>query len=161
MKRWQLILAVIVTFFVGDRLGGFTLEQLLYKSPQRFSKLYSGRLNAEIVCLGNSRGVVTLNTSIIPETTGRSAVNIRHNGMSAQIGRAIFADYLEHSEKPRTLVVEVSYVTTPTSRGQVSEYIPFWGRSERLEALGKEFCASSVGASQVTWLYRYNSELFW
>jgi hypothetical protein len=159
MNRWWWIPAAIVLFFVGDRVGATLLEQLLDRSPQRFCQLYAGKLVGEIALAGNSRGVVDLHAPSIAEATGKTAVNLSHNGMTAEIARAIVDDYLQRNPKPKLLVIEVSLVTSETTEAGVLEYMPFWGHSQRLVDLGQKYCRDEVVAGDVTWLYRFNSEL--
>ena len=64
MKRWWWILAAIVLFFIGDRVGATLLGQLLDRSPQRFCQLYAGKLDGEVALAGNSRGVVDLHCAV-------------------------------------------------------------------------------------------------
>ena len=82
MKRWWWVLAAIVLFFIGDRVGATLLGQLLDRSPQRFCQLYAGKLDGEIALAGNSRGVVDLHAPSIAEATRKTAVNVSHNGMT-------------------------------------------------------------------------------
>lgn len=159
MKRWWWIFAAIVLFFVGDRLGGAIIGSLVDRSPQRFSRLYSGNLAGEIACLGNSRGVVDFHAPSIAEATGQPTVNLSHNGMTPKIAAAIFQDYLDHNPRPKLLVIEVSFVTGSTSKAGVLEYMPFWRHSPRLVELGNEYSREDVLAGEVTRLYRFNSEL--
>ncbi|MGD9637162.1 MAG: hypothetical protein AB7G28_10105 [Pirellulales bacterium] len=159
MKRWWWILAIIALFFVGDRIGAALIGSLVDRSPQRFSRLYSGRLDGQIAVLGNSRGVIDFRAPSIAEATGRSTVNLSHNGMTPRIAQAIFADFLEHNQKSELLVVEASFVTVDTSKGGVLEYMPFWSHSQRLIALGREFSRQDVIAGDISHLYRFNSEL--
>lgn len=160
MKRGITLLLAVVVFFVGDRIGGRILDNLLYRSPQRFPALYSGRFDADTVVIGNSRGVNLLDWPLAEKESGTSIVNISHNAMPPQIARAIFADYLEHNPKPKRLVIEVSNVTTPTAEGAMLDYKPFWGRSDRLRKLGEAFSPLTAAACRVTHLYQYNSEMF-
>jgi hypothetical protein len=159
MNRWWQIAAIIAVFFIGDRAGGLVMDQLLERSPQRFCRVYAGTFNAEIVCLGNSRGMFTLAAPAITKATGRRAANISYNGMTVQIARAMFADYLAHDRMPKLLVIEASFVSTATDRGLVAEYKPFWNESPGLRALGEKYCPDEARACMLTWLYRYNSEL--
>jgi hypothetical protein len=159
MKRWWWVLAAIALFFVGDRVGAALLGQLLDRSPQRFSRLYAGKLAGDIALAGNSRGVVDLHAPTIAEVTGTSAVNISHNGQTGQIARAIVEDFLELSPKPKLLVIEVSLVTSETTEAGVLEYMPYWSHSQRLTELGREYCHDEVIATDVTNLYQFNSEL--
>lgn len=160
MRCWWLVLAAIALFLVGDRAGAWLLERVLLASPQRFSRMYAGKLGADIVCVGNSRGVYMLDPSAIKDATGQTTANISYNGLSGQMVRALFSDYLEHNQKPRVLVIEASCITMPTTSGIVSEFKPFWGESQRLLQLGQTYTGTVARATKVTRLYQFNSELF-
>ncbi len=160
MNRWGIIFLTIVTFFVGDRLGAYVLERLLYRSPQRFPSMYEGNFDADVVCIGNSRGLYGFDLELVKERTGRPIVNLSHNGMTPRIARAIFADYLAHNRKPKTLIVELSFLTSQTSSATVLDYKPFWNRSKRLRELGEMFSSDSIIACSLLHLYRYNSEMY-
>ena len=56
-------------------------------------------------------------------------------------------------------MIEVSLVTSETTEAGVLEYMPFLGHSQRLVELGQKYCHDEVVAGDVTWLYRFNSEL--
>lgn len=161
MKRWYVILLTLATLFAGDRLGGLLLDNLLYRSEQRFPSLYEGRFNADLVCIGNSRGVYAFDTPFVHQQTGTSIANISHNGMSPTVARAIFADYLDHNRKPKVLVIEVTCVLSAPTDDLVLDYKPFWGRSDRLRKLGQTVSPETAWACRVSWLYRYNAEMFW
>ena len=160
MKSWRLVLAAIALFFVGDRLGALLLERVLMASPQRFSRMYAGKLDADIVCVGNSRGVYLLDSAEIKSATDQSTANISHNGLTAQMAQALFSDYLEHNQKPRVVMIEASCVTVATAKGIVSEFKPFWGNSQRLQKLGQQYSETVANATKVTRLYQFNSELY-
>lgn len=159
MKRWWWVLGAIALFFIGDRVGAALLGQLLDRSPQRFCRLYAGKLEGEILLAGNSRGVVDFHTPAIAEATGKTAVNISHNGQTGLIARAIGEDFLQLSPQPKLMVIEVSLVTSETTEAGVLEYMPFWSHSQRLTDLGREYCHDEVIATDVTNLYQFNSEL--
>jgi hypothetical protein len=160
MKRWSLVLATVAVFFVGDRLGAMLLERVTMSSPQRYSRLYSGRLAGDLLCVGNSRGVSLLDAELVEKATGQRLVNISGNGLSAQMVKALVEDYLDHQQPPKVIVIEASCVTTATGPGVVSDFKPFWSRSPRLSSLAEKYATTVATATQVTWLYRFNSELF-
>jgi len=122
--------------------------------------MYAGKLNADIVCVGNSRGVYLLDPAAIKQATGQSTANISYNGLTTQIAHALFSDYLEHNQKPRVVLIEASCVTAATGKGIVSEFKPFWGNSQRLLKLGQQFSETVANATKVTRLYQFNSELY-
>ena len=57
MKKWLWIPITLIVVFVGDRLLGGMLASITEGSEFRYSRLYSGRAEADIVLLGNSRGL--------------------------------------------------------------------------------------------------------
>src|SRR5207342_1372025 len=85
---------------------------------------------------------------------------ISGNGLSAKVAKALVEDYLDHQQQPKLIVIEASCVTTATGPGIVSDFKPFWNRSPRLLNLAEQYAATVARATQVTWLYRFNSELF-
>src|SRR3972149_2718659 len=160
MNRWLMVALFLVTLFRSDRIGGALLENVLYRSPQRYSMLYEGRYRGEVVAIGNSRGVHVLDGALIEERAGTSVTNIGHNAMTPTVIRAIFNDYLEHNPPPKLLIVEASCVTSKTGRGLLLDYKPFWRRSARLRQLGESYSPNTATACQLSHLYRYNSEMY-
>ena len=57
MKKIYWILAIIALFFIGDRVGGYIVKQVVLKSQFRYSRMYKGEAKADILLVGNSRGL--------------------------------------------------------------------------------------------------------
>jgi hypothetical protein len=158
MKQWWLVLATIAMFVVGDRIGAKVLEHVILLSPERYGQLYSGRLEGDILCAGNSRGVYMLDAETATKVSGKRIANISSNGLSAQVVKALTLDYLDHHSKPKTIVIEASCVLSPSGAGVVASFKPFWSHSPRLLGLGEKYAMSTVRATQVTRLYLFNTE---
>lgn len=158
MKRWWLVLATIAVFIVGDRLGAKVLEYVILLSPERYGQLYSGKLEGDILCAGNSRGVYMLDAETAKKVSGNRIANISSNGLSAQMVKALILDYLDHHPKPKSIVIEASCVLTPSGAGVVGSFKPFWSHSPRLLSLGEKYAMTTVRATQVTRLYLFNTE---
>lgn len=163
-QRWTGRIVWIVVFvtvlFAVDRLGGRALEALLMRSQFRYSLLYGGRADAELVIMGNSRSVNSFYQPWVEESTQRTTLNMGYNGLSAGVVHALGLDYFEFSEPPKLLVVETTILAgdldTP---GLLETFKPYSLESTRLRAMLQEE-APRRSATRLSRLYCYNSELF-
>lgn len=141
----------------GDRLLGWVGHRLLLESEFRFSRLYRGDLPAETLVLGNSRAVNALLAPALEERTGRTVRSLAWNGLSAELGRVLWADWLERHEPPELLLVEVSFVTG--SNRQLGDFRPYYRWSPGLGELARRDASRAWGGCRVTRLYCLNSPL--
>ena len=109
-KRLALLLAVVL---VGDRTLACMLAKVVSRTGTRFARAYRGGLEADVLVIGDSRGVNGLYGPAIRDVTGLSAFNLAYNGLSMHLCEALFLDYLEHNRAPRLLIVEASNVRSP------------------------------------------------
>src|SRR5438132_887929 len=65
---WLAILAAVI--IAGDHLLAIALGQVLVRSQFRFSRLYRGGNDADIIVLGDSRGVHSFYAPALEELTG-------------------------------------------------------------------------------------------
>ena len=164
MKRQTLLrlicylLAVAVVFHIVDRVSGTVLERLLIQSELRFSKAYRGGLDAEILLLGNSRAVNAFYAPKISEATGKSVFHLGYNGMSMEVAEALYEDFVVRNEVPRLLVIEITNLGD--SNQLVRDLKPYIGSSKRLTELLKGEDPVIYGATRLSHLFRYNSELY-
>jgi len=128
-------LALIGLVFAGDRLFAWALDQVLLRSQFRFSRLYRGGNDADVIILGDSRGVHSFYAPAIEELTGLRTLNLSYNSMSTRIGEAVLLDYLDHNRAPRMVIVEVtSTVADGTVVSELRTYAAFSPRLSRLYA---------------------------
>ena len=80
MKHIYWILGLMALFFIGDRIGGYVLEQIVLKSKFRYSRLYKGQAKADILLVGNSRGL-SFYQPYMEEMTGKSTFNVSYSAM--------------------------------------------------------------------------------
>lgn len=153
---WFLALAMAV--MAGDRLGAFVCSRVLVSSQFRFSRVYRGGSNADVLVIGDSRGVHSFYAPTIEQLTGRPALNLSFNSLSVPIAEALLTDYLEHNEKPRTVIIEATCVVV--DRGLISELRTYAGLSKRLEALYAREHPRAAAAGRVFRLLPYDSEFF-
>lgn len=152
------LMALAMTIVAGDRLLAAVLRQVLIRSEFRYSRLYRGGNRADILILGDSRGVHSFYAPAIEELTGLRAFNLSYNSMSSRIAEAVLLDYLDHNPPPRMVVVEA---TSATVRGALTgELRTYAGFSPRIAALYAEKHPFAAAAGRVFHLLPLNSELF-
>lgn len=152
------IILFIALYFAVDRVGGLLLQDLTLRSGIRFSRLYSGKFNAEILVLGDSRGVNCIYAPFAEKMTGRSCANISYNGMGVAVAEILFRDYLALNAPPKLLVLEVTNLTVGAPL--IYNLKPYQSLSPGLSKLLLAENRSVYYACQLTHLYRFNCELF-
>lgn len=153
---WLMVLAAVVV--AGDHLAAAVFRQVLLRSQCRFSRIYRGGNDADIVIIGDSRGVHSFYAPAIRELTGWRALNLSYNSMSPPIAEAVLLDYLDHNRAPRMVVIEATSVIT--SGALTSELRTYAGLSPRMYDLYAADHRVAAAASRVFWLFPLNSELF-
>jgi hypothetical protein len=153
---WTLVLLLVV--LGGDRLFSAVLGEVLRRSHFRFSEIHRGGIDADILVLGDSRGVTSINIPATEKITGRRTFSLCYNGMATKIGEALLADYLDHNRPPRLMIVEVTSLVEPMKLS--SELRSYSGMSARLAKLYAEEHPLAARVGQVFHLLRFNSELY-
>ena len=153
---WLVALAAVI--IAGDHLLAAVLRKVLLRSQFRYSRLYRGGNRAEILILGDSRGVHSFYAPAIEELTGLRAFNLSYNSLSPRIAEAVLLDYLDHNPPPRMVVLEPTCaIVTGALTAELRTYA---GSSPRLAALYAESHPAAAAASRAFWLYPLNSEFF-
>ncbi|MEZ4962702.1 MAG: hypothetical protein R2830_22945 [Saprospiraceae bacterium] len=159
MKNTIWVIAVLLLAFLGDRAGGYVLGKITHDSQFRYSRLYRGGENCDLLFAGNSRGLIFYQP-YIEEKTGRPTCNLSYNGMPMDLAAVLIKDFLDRNSHPRILVLDVTMLDKRMDSRLVTGfncYVPF---SERLSDLMRDSFANDFFAGQVAHLYRYNSEVF-
>jgi hypothetical protein len=158
LKRASLVIAFVAIFLVGDRVIASLLDTVLLRSGLRFSILYSGGRQYQILILGNSCGVNTFYAPAIQEATGMSTLNLSYNGMSADVAEALFLDYLDRNRQPKLLIIEITNITHRSELlNDLKLYAP---HSERLMSILRANNPEAARWVQISHLFRFNSEMF-
>ncbi len=157
-QAWSGILLLIVVYFVGDRGLGVVLDQAILGTKFRYSTLYAGSVDADVLVLGNSRGVNSFYTPQLNKRLKRRCFNLAYNGMSPDVALALFQDYLERHNAPQLLILEGTCVDNNSMC--VVNLKPYWRHSSRLTAIADRVAPRSVAASRLSRLFDYNCELF-
>ncbi len=158
MKHLLWYVAFLALLFTGDRLGGWLLQREAMTSQFRYSRLYSGQAGADLLLVGNSRGL-TFYEPYIEESTGYSTCNLSYNGLSMDVANALVQDYLERYPAPRLLLLDITICDRPNNEllAGFSTYAPF---STRLASLIRDSLPKMWGGNQVSHLTRFNNEIF-
>jgi hypothetical protein len=150
--------ALIAVIVAGDRLLSWTLSRALVRSQFRYSRLYRGGNDADILILGDSRGVHSFYAPAIEELTGRRAFNASYNSMSMRIAEAVLLDYLDRNRAPRMAIIEV---TSVAFEGELTSELRTYAEfSSRLSALYDEAHPSAAVAGRAFHLLNLNSGFY-
>jgi len=157
-RRLVWLIAFIFLTFAGDRLGGWLLQNVVADSQFRYSRLYEGTAEADILLLGNSRGL-GFYQPFIEEQTGKMTFNLSYNGLPVDAANMLVQDYLEQYPPPEILVVDITICDRQNAQllSGFNQYAPY---SPRLQNLLQDQVPKSYYGGQVSHLYRYNSEIF-
>ncbi|MEM6964406.1 MAG: hypothetical protein AAF573_06545 [Bacteroidota bacterium] len=158
MKKIYWIIAIIALFFVGDRLAGYVLKEMVSASQFRYSKIYRGAANADILLMGNSRGL-GFYQPYIEEVTGKKTFNLSYNALPMNLGRALFEDYLRHNQKPEILVLDIT-MTNRIDTTLVSGFNVYTPYSEKISAIVKDHTQNIYYGGKLSHLFIHNSEIF-
>ena len=120
--------------------------------------MYQGKADCDILFLGNSRGL-GFYQPYIEEVTGKKTFNLSYNAMPMNLGRVLFADYLDHNHPPKMLVIDVTMMNRvdTTLLSGFNVYTPY---SERLGELVKEHSRNVFYGGKLSHLFLHNSEIF-
>jgi len=157
-NTWSWILVCLVLFLVGDRLGGWMLQQLTDSSQFRYSSLYQQKAKSEILLVGNSRGLCLYQPEI-ESITNKTSFNLSYNGIPANVISALISDYFERYPAPELMLIDVTICDRKNIQ-LLSEFVLYAPYSERLRNLLQQETPNTYYASQFTHLFRHNNELF-
>jgi len=152
------ILLLVGLLLVGDRIFGWGLGQLTLASKARYSVLYGGREKANVVILGNSRGVNGFYAPTLEGVLQEKVMNLSYNGLSMELAEALLRDWVDLHGAPRLIILEASNVSM--GNDVIEGLAPYWSCSDRLGAIADRERPSARTMTRVSHLYRYNGELF-
>lgn len=160
MKKAYWIFATLAVALLLDRAGGLFLDKITRESQFRYSRLYNSNENADVLFVGNSRGL-SFYQPYAEEKTGLSTFNLSYNGMPISLAVPLVQDYLDRHQPPKVLVLDISILDSLRMDNKLSyqfnHYTPY---SERLSDLLRSEFRNDFYAGKLSHLYRYNSEVF-
>lgn len=149
----------LILVCIGDRLIGWALQQLLQQSHFRYVQMYDGQQDADIIIVGNSRGVNGFYQPEMQEILGKKVFNISYNGLRMDIAKVLIEDYLEYNASPKTIILEAS-VLTKAYPSLLREFKTFAKPGSHLKQAIEQNFPRLNKQIQLSHIYRYNSELF-
>lgn len=151
-------LALIAALFLaGDRLLSSVLERAISGSEFRYSRLYRGNLNYDVLAIGDSRAVHSIYAPGLSQRLCRSVLNIAYNGMSMEIAEAVLRDYLERNAPPKAVLIEVSNVTRRNDL--LNDMRLYAGEPNHVAALIRRDDAWMAAWMGLSHLYAFNNEM--
>jgi hypothetical protein len=152
------LMTLIAVVIAGDHLLAIVLHRVLTSSQFRYSRLYRGGNDAEVLIIGDSRGVHSFYAPALQEMTGLRAFNLSYNSLSPRVAEAVLLDYLERNRAPRMVIIEAT--STITDGAVKTELRTFGSFSPRLTALYAEEHPVAARVGRLLWLYPLNSTFF-
>ena len=158
MKHLLWFSGFLTLLLAGDRLGGLLLQRQADASLFRYSRLYRGEAGADLLFVGNSRGL-TFYQPFIEEKTGLRTFNMSYNGLPADLAKVLVQDYLDRYPAPKKMIVDIT-LCDRSNDALIAAFLPFAGRSFRLDSLIHSKLPEIWRAGRVSALYRFNGEVF-
>jgi len=152
------IATLVVVVMAGDRLMSWALARVLVRSQFRYSQLYRGGTNADILIMGDSRGVNSFYAPAIEELTGKKAFNLSYNSMSPVVAEALILDYLDRNQPPKMAIIEPTCVQVDGA--VLTELRPFAVMSPRLMALYQQKHPDAARTEKIFHLLLLNTGFF-
>jgi len=158
MKNALWIFAVLAVTFLGDRAIGYVMQSQAANSQFRYARLYDNRAAADILLVGNSRGLIFYQP-YIEEVTKSETFNLSYNGMPIDLMNVLVQDYFDLYPAPKKMVVDVTMCDRLNDQlmSGFKMYAPY---SERLSNLLAEKSKTAYDGAQFSHLFRYNSEVY-
>jgi hypothetical protein len=125
-KQLIWICAFLALAFLGDRLVGSFLRNLTQTSQFRYSRLYHSNETADILFVGNSRGLNFYQPEV-ERLIGQKTMNLSYNGMPADLAKTLVMDYLDRHVPPKVMVVDVTLCDryNESLKTSMNLYVPF------------------------------------
>jgi hypothetical protein len=158
MKQFFWITGFLLLVLAGDRLGAYLLKHLIEGSQFRYSQLYTGRAKADLLFLGNSRGLAFYQP-YIEEKTGLTSLNLSYNGLPVNLGAALVMDYYDLYPAPQKIVIDVSLCDRFDDQ-LIMNFSPYLPYSPRIDHLIRQADPRIRAGLTLSHLFRYNSEVF-
>ncbi len=153
------IFASVLLFFLLDRLGGVLCQYLVDRSEFRYSRLYQGKAESDLLFIGNSRGLIFYEP-FIQSLTGKETFNLSYNGMPVDLALVLYQDYLDRYPDPEKVIIDVTLLDR-TNPQLVNGFQAYRTHSGRLDSFLLKSVPKSYYAGILSHLYRFNSEVFY
>lgn len=158
MKKAIWVIVFLVVAFAGDRLIGWFFQKEVQSSLFRYSRMYRGEAKADILIVGNSRGL-NFYQPYVEEATGEKTFSLCYYSMPCEIATVLTKDYIDRYPSVKTVLVEISIVEMSDDKllPGFTTYMPY---SARIDSVIKNKASQTWSASNVSHIYRFNNEVF-
>lgn len=154
-RRLAWVVVFFAAVFVIDRVVGFAFQQVVLRSQYRFSRLYRGDIDADIVIVGSSRGLHSLYAPEMTKRLGVSVYNLSDNSLGMDALACIVGDYLDRNRPPKAIIVEVTAATGVPGES-LGIFQPFFGDSQRLRSAYHTYQPERYWGCRAFHAFRYN-----
>lgn len=158
MRHWQWYGILLLVVVLGDRLAGTYLQRQADLSGFRYARLYAGAAQADVLLIGNSRGLV-LYQPFIEQISGLKTFNLSYNGLPADAMAVLTADYLDRYPAPRKMVIDIT-LCDRRNDPLLAGFMLYARHSPRLDSLLRQKAPKAWWGGQLSQLFRCNNELF-
>lgn len=158
MKHARWFFSFFLLLFAGDRVAGYLLLQQVEKSRFRYSRLYRGEAFADILLVGNSRGL-TFYQPHIEEITGKTTFNLSYNGLPINLAKVLVQDYLDRYPAPRKMLIDITICDRENDE-LTAGFLTYSNQSPRLDTLIHNKLPKLWWGGKVSALFRCNNEIF-
>jgi hypothetical protein len=158
MKKIAWFVALFAIVYAGDRFFGHLLQKQTDESQFRYSRMYRGEAQADILLVGNSRGL-TFFQPYIEEVTGKTTFNLSYNGLPMDVAKVLVQDYLERYPAPKTMIIDITSCDRENG-ALMTGFLSYTNHSMRLDTLIKGKKSDMWWGSKVSRLMCYNNEIF-
>jgi hypothetical protein len=158
MKKVAWFVALFAIVFAGDRIFGSFLQKMTNESQFRYSRMYNGEAQADILLVGNSRGL-SFFQPYIESVTGKSTFNLSYNGLPMDVAKVLVQDYLEKYKAPQTMIIDITSCDRENG-ALMTSFLSYSEHSMRLDTLIKSKKSDMWWGSKVSKLMRFNNEIF-
>ncbi len=156
-KRLIGLAVFVLLVFAGDRGLSALLSRAEIASGFRYSRMYRGGIDFDVLIMGNSRSIHSMHAPTISERTGKRAFHLGFNGLPMVMSEVWLADYLENNEPPETVLLEVTSLGTKPDDA-VRKFGFYQSYSSMLAPQLKRLSPVDYWATRVSHLYRHNGD---
>lgn len=163
MKHLVWYAAFVILLVAGDQLAGLWMHRQALESEFRYSRLYRRVAAADLLLLGNSRGL-TFYQPYIEEITGVTTCNLSYNGLPMDAAKCLALDYFDLKNfdpriYPQRILIDVT-ICDRENDALLAGFLTYQSRSTNFDTLIRSKLPNVWWGGQVSRLFRYNNEIF-
>lgn len=158
MKHLAWYTAFLLLLLLGDRTAGYFLQKQTDGSQFRYSRLYRGDAGANILLLGNSRGLSFFQPHI-EQITGKTTFNLSYNGLPMDVAKCLVLDYLDRHNAPEVLLLDITMCDRENEE-LLAGFLCYSKHAPQLDTLIQRKMPKAWWAGQLSALFRFNNEVF-